>query len=44
MSTTTDISVAVHYGLSKGSLLFMIKVQNFMQAPRTLSPLLWADE
>ena len=33
MSTTTDISVAVHYGLSQGSLLFMIKVSNFMQVP-----------
>lgn len=31
MSTTTDIRVAVHYGLSPGSLLFMIKVDNFMQ-------------
>ena len=35
MSTTTDISIAAQYGLSKGSLLFMIKVQNFMQVPRT---------
>ena len=36
MSTTTDISVAVHYGLSKGSLLFMIKVENFMQGRRRI--------
>ena len=31
MSTTADISVAARYGLSAGSLLFMIKVNNFMQ-------------
>jgi len=31
MSTTTDMSVAVHYGLSEGSLLFLLKVDNFMQ-------------
>ena len=33
MSTTTDMSVAVHYGMSQGSLLFLLKVDNFMQAP-----------
>ena len=31
MSTTTDMSVAVRYGLSAGSLLFLLKVDNFMQ-------------
>ena len=32
MSTTANLSVAVHYGISKGSLLFQLKVENFMQA------------
>ena len=27
MSTTTDMSVAVHYGLSEGSLLFLLKLR-----------------
>ena len=31
MSTTTDMRVAVHYGLSAGSLLFLLKVDNFLQ-------------
>ena len=31
MSTTCDISVAIRYGLSQDSLLFIIKVDNFMQ-------------
>jgi hypothetical protein len=31
MSTTTDIRVAAHYGMSGGSLLFKLKVNNFMQ-------------
>jgi len=31
MSTTTDLKVAVHYGLSAGSLLFLLKVDNFLQ-------------
>ena len=31
MSTTTDMRVAVRYGLSYGSLLFLLKVDNFLQ-------------
>ena len=31
MSTTTDMRVAVHYGLSSDSLLFLLKVGNFLQ-------------
>ena len=31
MSTTSDMAVAVRYGLSAGSLLFLLKVDNFMQ-------------
>ena len=31
MSTTSDMAVAVHYGLSSGSLLFLLKVDNFKQ-------------
>ena len=31
MSTTTDMRVAVHYGLSSDSLLFLLKVDNFLQ-------------
>ena len=31
MSTTTDLSVAVRYGMSRGSMLFLIKVDNFLQ-------------
>ena len=36
MSTTHDMSVAVHYGISQGSLLFLLKVDNFMQVPFSL--------
>ena len=31
MSTTTDLSVAVRYGMSQGSMLFLVKVDNFLQ-------------
>jgi hypothetical protein len=31
MSTTTDVRVAAHYGVSGASLLFKLKVNNFMQ-------------
>lgn len=31
MSTSTDIRVAARYGLSENSLLFKIKVNNFLQ-------------
>ena len=31
MSTTTDVHVAARYGLGQGSLLFKLKVANFMQ-------------
>ena len=31
MLTTTDLSTAVHYGLSSDSLLFVLKVDNYMQ-------------
>jgi hypothetical protein len=31
MSTTTDIRVAAQYGMSGSSLLFKLKVDNFMQ-------------
>ena len=31
MSTTTDLSVAVHYGLGPSSLLFVLSIDNFMQ-------------
>ena len=31
MSTTTKLSVAAHYGLSGGTLLFKIKVDNVLQ-------------
>ena len=31
MSTTTDLRVAVHYGLGPRSLLFVLTCENFMQ-------------
>ena len=31
MSTTTELSTAIHYGLSPESLLFVLLVDNFMQ-------------
>ena len=31
MSVTADLQVAVQYGLSAGELLFMLKVDNFLQ-------------
>ena len=36
MSTTTKLSVAAHYGLSGGTLLFKIKVDNVMQIGASL--------
>ena len=37
MSTTSDIRVAAHYGMSEGSLLFKLKVDNFMQVTASAS-------
>jgi len=31
MSTTSDLSIAAHYGVSEGSLVLRVKVDNFMQ-------------
>ena len=31
MSTTSDLAVAAHYGVSSGSLVLKVKVDNFMQ-------------
>ena len=31
MSTTSDLAIAAHYGVSKGSLVLRLKVDNFMQ-------------